>query len=53
MKLKVLSDFRDRKHDLKLRKKNEVFEEEDQKRIEKLAGLGYVEVIQETEKKKG
>lgn len=48
MIIKVKTDFRDREHELKLRKTGEQFEAS-RERAEKLAGLDLVEIV--TEKK--
>lgn len=48
MKVKATIDFKDREHDLKLRKKGEEFDVSEE-RAKKLSALGYVEQI--TEKK--
>lgn len=51
MKVKVIREFRDREHDLKLRKKEEEFEVPE-KRAEKLESLGFVTRIEKPSKKK-
>lgn len=49
MKVKVIADFRDREHNLKLRKEGEVFEVS-KERAAKLEGLELVTAIMETDK---
>lgn len=49
MKVKATINFRDREHNLKLRRKGEEFEVT-KKRAEKLLSLGYVEKVTETKK---
>lgn len=49
MKVKVVIDFYDKENNLKLRKKNEVFEAKEE-RARKLLKLGYVERIEELPK---
>lgn len=46
MRVRAVIDFRDRKNGLKLRKKGAVFDV-DERRAEKLIGLGYVERVEE------
>lgn len=46
VKVKVLEDFRDRTKDMELRKKDSVFEVEEE-RAKILAGRGLVEIVKE------
>lgn len=50
MKVKVITDFRDRTADLTLRKAGEVLEV-NKARAEKLIGMGLAELIRETPQK--
>lgn len=46
MKVKAKMDFFDREHDLKLRKKDSIFEV-DKKRAEKLVSFGIVKIAED------
>lgn len=46
MKIKAKMDFFDREHDLKIRKKDSIFEV-DKKRAEKLVNFGVAEILED------
>lgn len=47
MKVKAKMDFFDREHNLKLRKKDNIFEA-DKKRVENLVSFGVSEIVEDT-----